>query len=64
MKKKTRQRSQSGDTSGRSVEPITQDRVANARQMHSYLVGPARSYANAKKSADRKLLKHLVFRKS
>jgi hypothetical protein len=49
--------------SGRAVEPITKDGMANTRQMHSYLVRAARADANAKKGARGKLLKHLVFRK-
>src|SRR3954447_3411848 len=63
MEEKTCERRQGEDARRCSVEPIAQDGMTDACQMHSYLVGTSRSDANAKECADGELLENLIFSK-
>jgi hypothetical protein len=63
MEEETRKGRCSRGTGGGSIEPIAEDRMADTRQVHPYLMRPAGSDADAKKSAERKLLEDLIFRK-
>ena len=61
VEEETLKRGHSGCRGGRSIQPVAENRVADAGQMDAYLVSAAGSDTNPNERATRKLLKHLVF---
>jgi hypothetical protein len=60
MEKETFEWRQARDASGRSIEPIAENRMSDTRQVDTYLVSSAGSDANSKKCTDGQLLENMI----